>query len=179
MIPSATKISITVQSVGDQANCSVKWTMTILICDLSPDKNCQNYSVSNPTFNTFKCYSILLFSNWFLTLSLIFKPKPLHFTTRTLTTDQLSQLCDPQPKWILNNFYFLNLSTFALLPLRTCCSDQAHFLAYLSMCMYTHPYKGYGRTGNVKVVFCTRSLHKVASWESVQPVTKLCTVHNN
>lgn len=178
MIPSATKISITVQSVGDQANCSVKWTMTILICDLSPDKNCQNYSVSNPTFNTFKCYSILLFSNWFLTLSLIFKPKPLHFTTRTLTTDQLSQLCDPQPKWILNNFYFLNLSTFALLPLRTYVVLTKLISLLTSQCVCTPTLTRDGRTGNVKVVFCTRSLHKVASWESVQPVTKLCMVNN-
>lgn len=162
MIPSATKISITVQSVGDQANCSVKWTVTILICDLSPDKkDCQNYSVSNPTFNVtqsnfFKLASKShLFSNPNLYLSLNNCP---NFVTL-------------KPKRILNNFYFLNLSTSALFPWRTCCSDQA-------LSVYTNPYRD-GKTGNVKIVFCTRSLHVLPSWELIQPITKLCMVHNN
>lgn len=56
-----------------------------------------------------------------------------------------------KPKRILNNFYFLNLSTSALFPWRTCCSDQA-------LSVYTNPYRD-GKIGNAKIVFCTRSLH--------------------
>lgn len=100
MIPSATKISITVQSVGDQANCSVKWTVTILICDLSPDKKTVKITLSaiqhliplNVTqSNFFKLASKShLFSNPNLFLSLINCP---NFVTL-------------KPKRILNNFYF-------------------------------------------------------------------------
>lgn len=165
MIPSATKISITVQSVGDQANCSVKWTVTILICDLSPDKKTVKITLSaiqhliplNVTqSNFFKLASKShLFSNPNLFLSLNNCP---NFVTL-------------KPKRILNNFYFLNLSTSALFPRRTCCSDQA-------LSVYTNPYRD-GKTGNVKIVFCTRSLHVLPSWELIQPITKLCMVHNN
>lgn len=50
-----------------------------------------------------------------------------------------------KPKRILNNFYFLNLSTSALFPWRTCCSDQA-------LCTPTP-------TGMVyKVIACTAQL---------------------
>lgn len=151
MIPSATKISITVQSVGDQANCSVKWTVTIFICDLSPDKK------------TVK-----------ITLSAIQHLIPLNVTQSNffkLASKSCPNFVTLKPKRILNNFYFLNLSTSALFPWRTCCSDQA-------LSMYTNPYRD-GKTGNVKIVFCTRSLHVLPSWELIQHITKLCMVHNN
>lgn len=164
MIPSATKISITVQSVGDQVNCSVKWTVTILICDLSPDKKTVKITLSaiqhliplNVTQSNF-------FSNWLLNLT--------YFQIQTFSLNNCPNFVTLKPKRILNNFYFLNLSTSALFPWRTCCSDQA-------LSMYTNPYRD-GKTGNVKIVFCTRSLHVLPSWELIQPITKLCMVHNN
>lgn len=157
MIPSATKISITVQSVGDQANCSVKWTVTILICDLSPDKKTVKITLSaiqhliplNVTqSNFFKLASKShLFSNPNLFLSLNNCP---NFVTL-------------KPKRILNNFYF-----------HLCTISMENMLFWPS----SVPYRD-GKTGNVKIVFCTRSLHVLPSWELIQPITKLCMVHNN
>lgn len=156
MIPSATKISITVQSVGDQANCSVKWTVTILICDLSPDKKTVKITLS--------AIQHLIPLN--VTQSNFFK-----LASKSHLLNNCPNFVTLKPKRILNNFYFLNLSTSALFPWRTCCSDQA-------LSMYTNPYRD-GKTGNVKIVFCTRSLHVLPSWELIQPITKLCMVHNN
>lgn len=166
MIPSATKISITVQSVGDQANCSVKWTVTILICDLSPDKKTVKITLSaiqhliplNVTqSNFFKLASKShLFSNPNLFLSLNNCP---NFVTL-------------KPKRILNNFYFL--ITFP--PLHY---YHGEHVVLTKLCLCTQTPTGMGKTGNVKIVFCTRSLHVLPSWELIQPITKLCMVHNN